>query len=168
MTSPDGITRTGPGGIWLIIPPLAVETVADRLADFEALVRGAREARAKAHAPYSRFQVGAAVLAEGRTFVGCNVENASYGATLCAERNAIASAVAAGYRRLDVVAVSTSAMSGASMDQRSPCGVCRQVISEFAKEDTLVLLDAGDAEDGRIQGEVLAFDSLLPWRFRLG
>lgn len=168
MSSPDGISCTSPGGIWLAVAPLAAEIVAHRLADFEALVRSAREAKARAHAPYSQFHVGSAVHAGGRTFIGCNVENASYGATLCAERNAIASAVAAGYRRLDVVAVSTSAPVAASIDQRSPCGVCRQVISEFADEGTLVLLDAGDGEDGRIRGDVIAFESLLPWRFRLG
>lgn len=167
MSSSDGITCESPGGIWCLLPPLSAEVVTDRLADFESLIRHAREVRAVAHAPYSRFHVGSAVLMDDRMFTGCNVENASYGATLCAERNAIAAAVAAGCRQLGVVAISTSA-TNAPMDQRSPCGICRQVISEFAGPDTLVVLDAGDAEDGRIRGEVIAFESLLPWRFRLG
>lgn len=166
MSSSDGITSESPGGIWRLLLPLSAEAVTDRLADFESLIRHAREARAMAHAPYSRFHVGSAVRMDGRIFAGCNVENASYGATLCAERNAIAAAVAAGCRQLGVVAVSTSA-TNAPMDQRSPCGICRQVFSEFAGPDTLVVLDAGDAEDGRIRGEVIAFESLLPWRFRL-
>jgi cytidine deaminase len=168
MNVPDGFSCESAGRIWRIVAPLLKEEVEGHLAGFEGLVRAAREAKSRAYAPYSRFQVGAAVVMDGTIFPGANVENASYGATLCAERNAIASAVAAGHRRLEVVVVSTSAPSGTAIEQRSPCGICRQVISEFAGPDTLIVLDAGDAEDGRIRGEVIAFESLLPWRFRLG
>jgi cytidine deaminase len=168
MTAPDGFSCESAGGIWLIVAPLIKTEVEEQLGGFEDLVRVAREAKSRAYAHYSRFQVGAAVVIDGTTFTGANVENASYGATLCAERNAIAAAVAAGHRHLEIVAVSTSALSGTAIEQRSPCGICRQVISEFAGPGTLVLLDAGDTEDGRIQGEVIAFESLLPWRFRLG
>lgn len=168
MNVPDGFSCESGGGIWLIVAPLTKEEVEGQLDGFADLVRAAREAKSRAYAPYSRFQVGAAVVMDGTMFTGANIENASYGATLCAERNAISAAVAAGHRRLEVVAVSTSAPSGTAIDLRSPCGICRQVISEFAGPDALVVLDAGDAEDGRIQGEVLAFESLLPWRFRLG
>ena len=100
------------------------------------LIAAARAVRAQAHAPYSRFQVGAAVLDEkGRVFVGCNVENASYGLTICAERNAVAAAVAAGAKRIHAVAVVT-----ASVPPGTPCGACRQVLAEFGDEATLVLL----------------------------
>jgi cytidine deaminase len=168
MNVPDGFSCESAGGIWLIVAPLIKEEVEGLLTRFEDLIRAAREAKSRAYAPYSRFQVGAAVVMDGAMFTGANVENASYGATLCAERNAIATAVAAGHRRLEVVVVSTGAPPEAAIDQRSPCGICRQVISEFAGPNTLVVLDAGDGEDGRIQGEVIAFESLLPWRFRLG
>ncbi|HEY6478364.1 MAG TPA: cytidine deaminase, partial [Polyangia bacterium] len=92
-----------------------------------ALVMAARAVRGRAHAPYSKFLVGAAVRDErGRIHVGCNVENASYGLTVCAERNAVAAAVAAGARRVRAVAV----VSG-SRPPASPCGACRQVLAEL-------------------------------------
>jgi cytidine deaminase len=101
-----------------------------------ALVAAARAARRNAHAPYSRFRVGAAVRDEaGRVHVGCNVENASYGLTVCAERNALAAAVAAGARAVRTVAIATGAHPPAS-----PCGACRQVLAELGAPDTRVLL----------------------------
>jgi cytidine deaminase len=93
-----------------------------------ALRAAARAVRQRAHAPYSRYQVGAAVADEkGRIHAGCNVENASYGLTVCAERNAIAAAVAAGARRIVAAAVVTG-----SRPPASPCGACRQVLAELA------------------------------------
>lgn len=90
------------------------------------LVQAALRARDHAYAPYSGYSVGAAVLAEdGRVFTGANVENASYGLTLCAERVAIAAAAAAGVRKLAALAVVTR-------DGASPCGACRQFAEEFA------------------------------------
>jgi len=92
----------------------------------QALVQAARAARANAYAPYSGYAVGAAVLTDdGRVFAGCNVENASYGLSLCAERVAVFSAIAAGARRLVAAAVCTP-------DGGTPCGACRQVLLEFA------------------------------------
>ena len=93
----------------------------------ETLRHAARQAQRRAYAPYSRFPVGAAVLARnGQTYTGCNVENASYGLTVCAERNAIFHAVAAGAKEIDVIVV----VAGKS-DPAPPCGACRQVIFEF-------------------------------------
>jgi cytidine deaminase len=122
------------------------------------LLVAARAVRRRAHAPYSRFQVGAAVLDErGRVHVGCNVENASYGLTICAERNAIASAVAAGARQIRAVAVVTSTRPAAA-----PCGACRQVMAEFGTDDTLVLLAS---LTGTATSRLLG--ALLPESFRL-
>jgi cytidine deaminase len=101
-----------------------------------ALVAAARAVRRRAHAPYSRFAVGAAVVDEkGRVHVGCNVENASYGLTVCAERNAVAAAVAAGARAVRAVAVVTP-----TRPPGTPCGACRQVLAELGDADTRVLL----------------------------
>ena len=99
------------------------------------LVATAREARSMAHAPYSNFPVGAALLAtDGTIFRGVNVENASYGLTNCAERTAIATAVAAGHRKFAALAVATA--GGVS-----PCGACRQVLAEFSKQLPIMLVD---------------------------
>ena len=96
--------------------------------DWTALVDAATAARANAHAPYSRFQVGAALLADdGRVFVGANCENAAYPLGLCAERGAISAAISAGARRFLACAIVTGGPGAAS-----PCGGCRQVLAEFA------------------------------------
>ncbi|MEO8616562.1 MAG: cytidine deaminase [Luteolibacter sp.] len=103
--------------------------------DWETLVQVAWEAREKAYAPYSNFQVGAALLAEdGRVFSGCNVENISYGLTNCAERVAIGAAVAAGVRKFLAVAVVAD-----TAVPISPCGACRQVLAEFAVPRVLLV-----------------------------
>ncbi|TFG79474.1 MAG: cytidine deaminase [Chrysiogenales bacterium] len=100
----------------------------------EELLAAARKARKNAYAPYSQFHVGAAVLgAGGRIFSGCNVENASFGLTCCAERNAIFAMVAAGEREIREILV-----IGESEEFLPPCGACRQVIAEFATPPTVV------------------------------
>ena len=93
----------------------------------ESLIQSATAARLAAYAPYSNFQVGAALLAkDGRLFTGCNVENLSYGLTICAERNAIFAAVAAGAREFIAIAIVAD-----TREPVSPCGACRQVMAEF-------------------------------------
>lgn len=101
------------------------------------LVEAARRVRGNAYAPYSRFPVGAAVLAGGRVFTGVNVENASYPLSVCAERSAVAAAVAAGERRMDAVAVVAGDREGTP-----PCGGCRQVLNEFGPEMLVVSVSA--------------------------
>ena len=124
--------------------------------DLAELVARARAVRQLAYAPYSRFLVGAAVRADdGRVFVGCNVENASYGATICAERSAILTMVAAGQRTITGIAVFTDADTLAM-----PCGVCRQVISEFQRDARLVVANP------RAQ-RVLRFADIFPEPFVL-
>jgi cytidine deaminase len=128
-------------------------------ADVRRLLAAGRAVRLRAHAPYSRFQVGAAVLDErDRIHVGCNVENASYGLTVCAERNAIATAIAAGALQIRAVAVVTGADPPAT-----PCGACRQVLSEFADADTQVLM-AGPRGQPR---STMTVGELLPAAFNL-
>ncbi|MEZ6135766.1 MAG: cytidine deaminase [Pirellulaceae bacterium] len=122
----------------------------------EELRQAALAVRRQAYAPYSNFLVGAAILAgSGKLFVGCNVENASYGLTICAERNAIAAMIAAGERKIQAIAV---ACHGAG----SPCGACRQVMAEFGEDYGVFLIDA---DSGEIAAE-LTLEELLPHRFR--
>jgi cytidine deaminase len=97
------------------------------------LIARSIEARSKAYAPYSKFEVGAAVKVSGQVFEGANVENASYGLSICAERTAIFAAINAGARTLEAVAVCTN-----SSPPSSPCGACRQVLLEFAPDPNAV------------------------------
>ena len=123
----------------------------------EQLIDHARRARLLAHAPYSRFLVGAAILgADGRIYVGCNVENASYGLTICAERTAAVSMVAAGCKQIAAVAI---VLSG----NGSPCGACRQFLVEFGDDFPVTVVDAEDLESRR----TWTIDQLLPAAFKL-
>lgn len=119
------------------------------------LVAAASAARAHAHAPYSRFAVGAALeTRDGEIFVGCNVENASFGLTLCAERVAVGAAVAAGHQEFRRVVVVTDGKA-------SPCGACRQVLAEFGDLEIVMA-----HSDGRILSRHRLAE-LLPEQFRL-
>lgn len=121
----------------------------------EELIRQAQESYRNAYAPYSQYPVGAAILfASQRIFCGCNVENASYGLTICAERNAIFQGIATGERLLRAVAIAVP-----TPDPAYPCGACRQVMREFA-QDCPVFLVSGDGR--RIETNL---DALLPHAF---
>jgi cytidine deaminase len=117
--------------------------------DVKMLVEKAIEAREKAYVPYSKFKVGAALLTENdQVFLGCNVENASYGLTNCAERTAIFKAVSEGEKKIKAIAV-----VGDTEGPISPCGACRQVIAEFCDKDTKIILAnlKGDIAETTIQ-----------------
>lgn len=112
----------------------------DLSSELSELLDAARAVSRNAYAPYSGFRVGAAVRADdGAVFVGCNVENATYGATVCAERSAISSMVAAGRRRIAAVAVYADADEPAM-----PCGICRQSLAEFAEDAPVVVAGNSD------------------------
>ena len=116
------------------------------------LVQSALDARKRAYTPYSNFAVGAALLAsDGRVFTGCNVENVSFGLTMCAERVALGAAVAAGVTSFETVAVVSD-----SMEPVMPCGACRQVMAEFSPHLAVV----SSTIDGRTEESSL--DALLP------
>jgi cytidine deaminase len=118
--------------------------------------------RENAHAPYSRYRVGAALLVRsGTIFVGCNVENATYGATICAERAAVTAMVAAGERDPVACVVATG-----GPEPGAPCGICRQVLAEFAVKlpVLMVAVGAGGAIQKRKKGNL---EDLLPQAFRL-
>ena len=129
------------------------------LPKWRELQAAARTAREKAWAPYSRYQVGAAVLtADGRIVVGCNVENASYGLTICAERVAISAAIAQGCTNFIAICISLTGIP-------VPCGACRQFLVEF-NPDMLILLDDVD-HTADTPPECVALSELLPRAFRL-
>ena len=122
-----------------------------------ALLAFAREAQEKAYAPYSGFRVGAAVYAGGEIYQGCNVENAAYGSSVCAERGAAMAAVLAGNTDFDAIAV-----VGDSEDPTVPCGACRQFLAEFNPEMRVVM-------GGRLDHvAVQRLDELLPDAFVRG
>lgn len=104
--------------------------------DYKILVSKAFEGRSNAYVPYSNFKVGAAILMEdGSIYTGCNIENASYGATNCAERTAIFKAISDGHKEIKAIAI-----VGLENDYTYPCGICRQVIAEFAAEDIKIII----------------------------
>jgi cytidine deaminase len=128
-------------------------------AELESLGDAAIRAAANAYAPYSRFRVGAAVLTERGIFAGANVENASYGLSLCAERAALTAASNAGARHCSVVVVHFADPAGAPREALRPCGACRQWMAELlAPEARIHVLNTG---------EVFALEALLPNAFRL-
>ena len=123
--------------------------------DFDALFAAAATVQPRAYAPYSQFTVGAAILGRnGEIFTGVNVENASYGLTVCAERNAVGAMIDGGVHEIRAVAVCTG-------NGVTPCGACRQVLDEFrpVAHDLIVILDNGQ------EGEEIPLGALLPAAF---
>jgi len=125
------------------------------MGEYDALILAAKQARENSHAPFSDFRVGAAVRANsGRTYTGCNIENASYGLTCCAERVAIFKALSEGERGFDAIAVVTETDT-----LTPPCGACRQIIWEFCGDVPVILANL----KGKIERESSA--KLLPRPF---
>lgn len=113
----------------------------------EKLISLANEARTRAYAPYSHFTVGAALLCgDGSVYIGCNVENASYTPTCCAERVALFSAVTDGKREFEAIAVCGGKEGEAPIEPCYPCGVCRQALSEFCNDKMKILFSDGSAK----------------------
>jgi cytidine deaminase len=128
----------------------------------EGLIEQANQVREHAYAPYSNFRVGAALLAKsGRVYTGCNIENAAYSPTMCAERVALGAAIAAGE---PIGGFSVIAVVGGLPGPTSPCGVCRQVLSELAPGVIVVM--ASDPEKGQ-ERLALTVEELLPHSFKL-
>lgn len=127
----------------------------------DQLIKKAAEAAEKSYAPYSKFNVGAALLTAGKHHIitGCNVENASYGLTICAERTALAAAVSSGHRRFEAIAVAASGRKPVV-----PCGACLQALAEFCKPDLIVLV-ATTARPAKIK--FFELRDLLPYVFQL-
>ncbi|MDE5592380.1 MAG: cytidine deaminase [Clostridiales bacterium] len=127
--------------------------------DYRSLMEQACEARKKSYSPYSRFCVGAALLCKnGKVYTGCNIENAAYSPTNCAERTAIFKAVSEGEREFEAIAI-IGGKQGEDGGFCAPCGVCRQVIAEFCDKDFKIVL--GPADSIRIY----PLDELLPFSF---
>lgn len=136
----------------------AIHTVMDNHSEWQQLMNAAREARERAYVPYSRFQVGAALLdGEGQIHYGCNVENAAYGPTNCAERTALFRAIADGRSARSFQAI---AVIGDTDQPIAPCGVCRQVLIELGGPDLTVIM-------GNLRGDiaVATVAELLPGAF---
>ena len=127
--------------------------------DYKLLMHSAQEARNYSYSPYSHFRVGAALLTKsGKVYTGCNVENAAFSATNCAERTAIFKAISEGERDFLAIAI-IGGREGETAEFCAPCGVCRQVIAEFCKDDFQIVL--GDEN----KFEVYTLGQLLPFSF---
>lgn len=125
------------------------------------LIRRALEVQESAYAPYSEYYVGAAVLADsGKIYTGVNVENASYPAGVCAERNAVSHAAACGERKLTAIAI-VGGKLGKNVNYPSPCGICRQVMREFCHPEEMTVLLARTPEDYK----EMTLEELLPVSF---
>ena len=121
----------------------------------EVLMQYAIDAMARAYAPYSHYQVGAALLcADGAVYQGCNIENASYSPTICAERTAFSKAVSEGQRDFVAIAI-CGGMNGVITSLCTPCGVCRQVMREFCKDDFMVYMAKPDGYEARTLTQLL-------------
>ncbi len=127
--------------------------------DYKTLITQAQAARERSYSPYSHFCVGAALLTKsGKVYLGCNIENAAYSATVCAERTAFFKAVSEGEREFEAIAI-VGGREGEICEFCSPCGVCRQVMAEFCNKDFKIILGNEN------KFEAYTLDKLLPLTF---
>ena len=129
----------------------------------QTLAKAAAAAKKYSYSPYSHFKVGAAVLTDnGKIYTGTNIENSSYGLTVCAERNAMFKAVTEGHRHFIALAVCTDALKG--QDFGTPCGACRQVMTEFMDQDAAIILVA-QTPKGAIKTSKKKLADFMPYPF---
>jgi cytidine deaminase len=168
---PDHRVETPAGAIRVPGIRLPEKRVAVDAALVAKLIDHAREAARLAHAPHSDFHVGAAIIMAddpyATIFSAANIENSSYGVTVCGERNALFAAASKGFRRVRYLALSTVDALDAPLSERSPCGACRQAIREFTEHDVaideaLILIDTGDPG---VLCDVMDIQRLLPHGF---
>ena len=136
--------------------------------DYKYLISQALEARRYAYAPYSHFRVGAALLcADGRVFKGCNIENAAFSPSMCAERTVFAKAVSEGYDDFIAIAIVGAPTDNKETDFCSPCGVCRQMMSEFCQQDFQIICAQTDETGEILEQKVFTLSEMLPESFNL-
>ena len=136
--------------------------------EFSELIKEALEARQHAYAPYSHFRVGAALFcSDGRVFKGCNIENAAFSPSMCAERVAFAKALSEDCKDFCAIAITGAPADHKGSDICTPCGVCRQVMSEFCRPDFKIICAKTDEEGIILEQKVFTLAELLPESFTL-
>ncbi len=132
------------------------------------LIDSAFEIRKKAYTPYSDFKVGAALLCKsGKVYLGCNIENGAFSPSICAERVAFAEAVKNGDRDFEAIAIVTGYTDAEVYNMGSPCGVCRQFMSEFCHDDFKIILTEMNKDGKLLNSKIFTMEEILPDRFKL-
>ena len=135
---------------------------------YQRLINRAFEIRKMAYTPYSNFNVGAALLCgNGKIYVGCNIENGAYGPSICAERVAFVEAIKNDERDFDAIAIVTGPKGADVYEMGSPCGVCRQFMSEFCDDDFKIIMTKMSNDGKLIDSKTFAMNEILPERFKL-
>lgn len=135
---------------------------------YQDLIERAFQVRKKAYSPYSHFKVGAALLCKnGNVYEGCNIENGAFSPTICAERVAFVEAIKNGEREFEAVAIVTGPKDANVYEMGSPCGVCRQFMSEFCNDDFKIIMTKIKSNGELIDSKELTMDEILPKRFKL-
>ncbi len=135
---------------------------------YQNLIEKAFQVRKKAYSPYSHFKVGAALLCKnGNVYEGCNIENGAFSPTICAERVAFVEAIKNGEREFEAVAIVTGPKDANVYEMGSPCGVCRQFMSEFCNDDFKIIMTKIKSNGELIDSKEFTMDEILPKRFKL-
>ena len=132
------------------------------------LISNAFETRKKAYAPYSNYKVGAALLCKnGKIYLGCNIENGAFSPTICAERVAFVEAIKNGERDFESIAIVTGPENADVYEMGSPCGVCRQFMSEFCEDDFKIIMTKIKSNGELLDSKEFTMNDILPDRFKL-